>query len=551
MSGFLAPAASAVLNVDGTTAGVVTIPSTSGFYVGSRVWISGTALTSLNLVVSAVGSNTLSLKKDNNSLSNTDVSAFTVAAGSRVDAPAQFISDTVTTSTQGPLLITGVNSGSTAISIPAGTSISLGNTTITESGGVFAVFSNYVQAGAGMIAPSYAAIFNSSAIMTGTKQDGATAVAVVLDNNQALANAASKLVSIRNNGVEKAYVTKDGGYVTSTGIPEFAGDMAGYTTKVSGVQLGTASSAPGIWLLGSSNTPNTSNYVLMNAGPTLVNAVSGQSTILRVNNANCLAVDGSFITPYFPFKGTTADGPSAVSVAIDSPAYSNAGAKLLSIRNNTAEKLYVDKDGKIVSQGGASFQGSISVPDLTTIQLGVGVGIQSGAAGYTGLCRSLPDGSSWPMPATRFHTGTAGANVSTGETTLQQDAHMHQFGNVMDVAGRGWRIRAWGTFAANTNAKTIKLKFGPTQTDVTGGAFTTSTNGGSWELEAIILRTTGTSAQTAKVSWRVTGTVPANSVVVTSPTEATASNDWAMTLTGTGGASNDIANAFMRIDFEP
>jgi hypothetical protein len=54
-------------------------------------------------------------------------------------------------------------------------------------------------------------------------------------------------------------------------------------------------------------------------------------------------VSASFIPPYL--TGNEVDGPAAVSVIIDSPAYVNAGAKLLSIRNGTVEKAYIDKDG--------------------------------------------------------------------------------------------------------------------------------------------------------------------------------------------------------------
>jgi dimeric dUTPase (all-alpha-NTP-PPase superfamily) len=49
--------------------------------------------------------------------------------------------------------------------------------------------------------------------LRGAVADGATAIGLVLDNTVTLANATSKLVAIRNNGVEKAYVDKDGHYV--------------------------------------------------------------------------------------------------------------------------------------------------------------------------------------------------------------------------------------------------------------------------------------------------------------------------------------------------
>jgi hypothetical protein len=67
--------------------------------------------------------------------------------------------------------------------------------------------------------------------------------------------------------------------------------------------------------------------------------------------------------------GNAADGGSAVNAWLDTAfAYSTAGAKLLSIRNNGSEKAYIDKDGKIVA-GLCLFTtpngGQLSVDDST------------------------------------------------------------------------------------------------------------------------------------------------------------------------------------------
>jgi hypothetical protein len=50
----------------------------------------------------------------------------------------------------------------------------------------------------------------ASLAVKGRAGDGATAVGVILDNANDLANAGAKLVSVRNNGAEKAYFDKDG-----------------------------------------------------------------------------------------------------------------------------------------------------------------------------------------------------------------------------------------------------------------------------------------------------------------------------------------------------
>lgn len=58
----------------------------------------------------------------------------------------------------------------------------------------------------GVGAAVWSTLTAASAIVRGTVADGASAIGVVLDNGVTLANAAAKLVSIQNNGVEKANV---------------------------------------------------------------------------------------------------------------------------------------------------------------------------------------------------------------------------------------------------------------------------------------------------------------------------------------------------------
>lgn len=74
-------------------------------------------------------------------------------------------------------------------------------------------------------------------------------------------------------------------------------------TPANGVTTGRASGFAGVWLVGG-ETPGTSNYALLNAGPTLVNAPTGQSVALRIANANKLVVDAT--------SATFADGVKAV-----------------------------------------------------------------------------------------------------------------------------------------------------------------------------------------------------------------------------------------------
>lgn len=142
-----------------------------------------------------------------------------------------------------------------------------------------------------------------------------------------------------------------------------------------------------------------------------------------------------------------------------------------------------------------------------------------------------------------YKSVTAGNNTSTGETTLDSYSVA---ANLLNANGRGLRITAWGTFAANANTKTVRLKFG--STDLTSGAFTGTTNGGSWKVSATILRT-GAATQTAVCDWGTTTGTVSRQGNVTSPAE-TLSGAVTLALTGQSGtASNDITSAALHIEF--
>ena len=81
----------------------------------------------------------------------------------------------------------------------------------------------------------------------GSVTDGASAVGVIIDNTVSLANAGAKLVSFRNNGVEKAYVDKDGNYVSAAaGVTVTAG--TGWTVSNSNLRKGNGIVAGSITL---------------------------------------------------------------------------------------------------------------------------------------------------------------------------------------------------------------------------------------------------------------------------------------------------------------
>lgn len=143
--------------------------------------------------------------------------------------------------------------------------------------------------------------------LRGDVTDGVGVIGTRIDTTTTLANATSKLLSIQNNGSEKAYVGFDG-VIASVGA---AADI------VSGRNF---------------NVPNGQGLGATSIGVSIFpsRTVNGRPTLL----------------------GLEADGGTAVGATIDTNvAYSNTAAKLLSVKNNNVEKLAIYQDGAISLAG--------------------------------------------------------------------------------------------------------------------------------------------------------------------------------------------------------
>lgn len=89
------------MTADATSAGVVTVASTTPFYPGQRAWLSDNAGLSVHVqVVKVPSSTTMTVRKIPDSGSSvqtltysagSDVSAFKSANAARIDAPAQVV----------------------------------------------------------------------------------------------------------------------------------------------------------------------------------------------------------------------------------------------------------------------------------------------------------------------------------------------------------------------------------------------------------------------------------------------------------------------------
>ncbi|HEY5962298.1 MAG TPA: hypothetical protein VIV60_37335, partial [Polyangiaceae bacterium] len=110
------------------------------------------------------------------------------------------------------------------------------------------------------------------------------------------------------------------------------------------------------------------SVTLANATAKLVSVQNNGTEKLSIDFAG--VIQGSAAGASLSLRGTPADGASAVGVVVDtSVALANASAKLLSVRNHTTEKAYVDKDGKVFGVGldaGSAKITAVATPTTST-----------------------------------------------------------------------------------------------------------------------------------------------------------------------------------------
>ncbi len=139
-------------------------------------------------------------------------------------------------------------------------------------------------------------------------------------------------------------------------------------------------------------------------------------------------------------------------------------------------------------------------------------------------------------------------NSTAGTTAVVTEETLLTFtlpANSLTQNGRGVRIRAWGTTAANANLKTVRLKFGATNVLDTGAV---ASNAETWYFEADVYRT-GAATQDAigKPYWYVAGM---NDGQITNPAE-TLSAGFAIVVSGQNGTAtvNDIVAEGLSVEY--
>ena len=144
---------------------------------------------------------------------------------------------------------------------------------------------------------------------------------------------------------------------------------------------------------------------------------------------------------------------------------------------------------------------------------------------------------------------TGFANVGTDADTLEKTLQSYTLpGGTLATNGQSVRIKAIGTLAATTRARSVRLYFGATVLASIIGA----TNSGTlnWCVEAVVVRS---GAATQVGAGETFNNFPVASFTTTGPTE-TLSGDILLRVTGqSSGAAvaNDVACSFFQVEFLP
>jgi hypothetical protein len=187
---------------------------------------------------------------------------------------------------------------------------------------------------------------SGSPFIEATVADGASAVGNIFNTSTTWSNAGSKILSVRNNSVEKVSVGP-------------TGTMTFGTTATPSI-IHSSSSGPIL------------QATSLSSGQTAVTLPGGNSYGYNASYGNYFSgniyFDGNVLTSSaviendedeaFVFKGNKSNGASSVGTAVDTAnTFSTAGSKLFAVRNAGTEKLSINHAGVIGAQSTADTTG--------------------------------------------------------------------------------------------------------------------------------------------------------------------------------------------------
>ena len=292
--------------------------------------------------------------------------------------------------------------------------------------------------------------------------------------------------------------TTDGKVGIGVSNPDAELDVSG-DVEISGTLTvaGAAVSGLSVGVFGS--TPNSAGLSLaagvLTLQPASVTQPGGVSIAAQTFNGAKTFDDGvltnsvtSATAAPVAISSSVANGASAIAATINSSvALSTAGAKLVSILNNSVEKAYVDKDGGLVVSGVASGADAVTLTQGANIQLGSASTIRAQDA-FIVACNKIFKAEEIQAGANTFKGSSGLSNTyysNLGAGGAGSVAHIFRNDGTMATAGA--KI---GSFRNNNTEKTFVDKDGNVELVDVGASFILkSPDGTRWKLS--VADTTG------------------------------------------------------------
>ncbi len=270
---------------------------------------------------------------------------------------------------------------------------------------------------------------SSSGDIFGLYADGASAVAIAIVS-PAYTTSGAKILSVKNDSTEKASIDKDGKLTLAAGV------VTTSVTSTGAATLGTTSTTgqiTGLYSDGASAVAVTvSSPSYSNASAKLLSVKNNSTEKFSIQKDGNVTAAGSVTAATAAIPGTVtlgstsvtgqltglySDGASAVAVTVSSPAYSDASAKLLSVKNDTTEKFSIQKDGNVTASGtlAASNLSGTNTGDVTLATVGSSPAAAGASLSGQVLTLQPADGSNGGVVSTTTQTF---AGAKTFSSTL-------------------------------------------------------------------------------------------------------------------------------------